>query len=74
MSENTQPPAEKKRVKTLTVTPKPELVELAKQHFPNTRHGNITTWLNKALLRELRKDVAKMRAAGIAIPEWLFLK
>jgi hypothetical protein len=59
---------------TLTLTPNPELVAIAKEHFANTRHGNITTWLNKALLRELRKDAGKIRAAGIKIPEWLFLK
>jgi hypothetical protein len=68
--------APRKRVykKTLTLTPKPELVALAKQHFPHTRHYNITTWLNRALMRELRKDAAKMRAAGIQVPDWLFLK
>jgi hypothetical protein len=59
---------------TLTLTPNPELVAIAKEHFANTRHGNITSWLNKALLRELRKDAGKIRAAGIEIPEWLFLK
>lgn len=60
--------------KTLTLTPNPELVAVAKEHFANTRHENITTWLNKALMRELRKDAAKIRAAGIKIPEWIFSK
>lgn len=79
MSEDssTQPSEKpKKRLpkKTLTLTPNPELVALAKQHFPHTRHYNITGWLNRALMRELRKDAGRMRAAGIKVPEWLFLK
>jgi hypothetical protein len=75
MSENTEPPKKKKRPKkTLTITPDPELVAIAKEHFANTRQGNITTWFNRALKRALAKDAGKMRAAGIKIPEWLFLK
>jgi hypothetical protein len=47
-----------------------ERVRCARSREPN----DITTWLNRQLLKELRKDARRLRRAGIKIPDWIFLK
>lgn len=69
-----QPKAPRKPQHGTELTINPELAALGKEHFETTRYKSLTGFVNKALLREMRKRAAEMRAKGLKVPEWLFIK
>lgn len=69
-----QPKTPRKPQHGTELTINPELAALGKEHFETTRYKSLTGFVNKALLREMRKQASAMRAKGMKVPEWLFLK
>lgn len=51
-----------------------ELVEIAQKHFPATRHGSLSGFVENAIRREFRAMAPKLRKAGFKLPETLFVK
>lgn len=51
-----------------------ELVEIAQKHFPATRHGSLSGFVENSIRREFRALAPKLRRAGFKLPESLFVK
>lgn len=69
-----KPKKQRKAQHGTELTINPELAALAKEHFETTRYKSLTGFVNKALLREMRKRASEIKAKGLKVPDWLFLK
>lgn len=51
-----------------------ELVDIAVKHFPATKHGSLSGFVEHELRRQFRALAPKLRKAGYKIPESVFTK
>lgn len=51
-----------------------ELVEIAQKHFPATKFGSLSSFVEHALKKEYRRMAPAMRKAGHKLPERVFTK
>ena len=51
-----------------------ELVDVAQKFFPTTRDKSLSRFVERALRAAFRKHAAKIKGAGIAMPETIFTK
>jgi hypothetical protein len=58
----------------LTVVMSDALVLAGQEYFPKTKYGSLSGFIAAKTAEEFRKCAAKMRAAGIKIPEAAFVK
>jgi hypothetical protein len=57
-----------------TVVLSEALVRLAQQYFPTTRHDSLSGFIEADLASYFRKNAAKLRKAGLKLPEQVFSK
>lgn len=50
------------------------LVDIAKEIFPRTAHGSLSNFVESALSAYLRRNAVRIRRAGVAIPETVFIR
>lgn len=60
--------------KTTSLVVDEALMAIAKAHFPKTRYGSTSKFVDAKLREMIRKDADKIRAAGHRIPESVFSK
>lgn len=49
-----------------------KLVEIATKHFPATRHGSLSGFVENAIRKEFKAMAPKLRKAGFKLPPELF--
>lgn len=69
MKTTTAPKSRKRRIPGTNLQLNKKAVEIAREYFKGTNHGSLSGWANSALIREIRKNVVRLRKLGFDVPQ-----